>query len=80
MELDLLIELIGQEAYRHGQGYGECMIYRCTGRYQYKNPIICTSYQVERLPIDTHRYLESVYKHAFRAGQRQSTRINEEET
>lgn len=66
MKLDLIINLIAEEAYRHGLGYDRT--YRSVGRYQYKNPVACCSFPIEKYPFEIHVLLEKVYKHAFRQG------------
>ena len=74
MTLSLLTKLVSEEAYRHGTGYAENRVLRSVGKYQFKNPIVCSSYPVEQFSMEVHRFLESVYKHAFRAGLKQGGR------
>lgn len=64
--LNTLIWYVAQEAYRHGSSYYRT--YRHVGRFHFKNPVVCCSYALERLPFEDHVLLEKVYKHAFRQG------------
>ena len=68
MRLNTLIELIANEAYRHGEGYKEGMIYRSVGRYTFKNPVSRTGYNIHELDFEVHEFLAKVYQHAFRQG------------
>lgn len=66
MKIDLVIQLVAEEAYRHGASYDRT--YRSVGKYQYKNPIVCCSFPIEHMNIELHELLEKIYKHAFRQG------------
>lgn len=63
-----LITEVANQAYRTGQGYRDGRIYRSEGRYRFKQmPYILPNWVVQ-LDIETHRWLEALAKHAFRAG------------
>jgi hypothetical protein len=62
------INIISKEAYRHGQGYGKCNIYRNVGKFIYKHPECCCGYDIHKLPLDDHEFLARLYRHSFRQG------------
>jgi hypothetical protein len=66
------IEMIADSGFRHGQGYAEGRIYRSTGRFAFRCPeALGLPDWVIQLDIETHKFLVSVYRHAFRAGLKQ---------
>ena len=60
---------IAESAYRHGQAYRDGKIMRSATRYYFRHPAwVGLPDYVINLPYEDHKFLESLYTHAFRAG------------